>query len=114
MKGRAFPDLRGKAVLFHRRQCSITSLLKNVSLKTYAGRLFVAGTVPAGGSSNDWAKGVTILLAWDEIAEYAIFDSAADYRRRTGPRGSRRRPSGSPPAGGHAPREGRELGTHRD
>ena len=46
------------------------------------GRLFLVGTVPRGGSSGDWCEGLMDAVAWDEVTDYLVFDSAAHYRQR--------------------------------
>lgn len=46
------------------------------------GRLFLVGTVPHGGSIGDWCEGVPSAVAWDEVTDYLVFDSAEHYRKR--------------------------------
>lgn len=47
-----------------------------------AGRLFLVGTVPPGGSTRDWSKGVESAVAWDQVTDYLVFDSVEDYQKR--------------------------------
>lgn len=47
-----------------------------------AGRLFLVGTVPRGGSSRDWCEGIVSAVAWDQVTDYLVFDSADHYRKR--------------------------------
>jgi len=46
------------------------------------GRLFLVGTVPSGGSSRDWCEGIVNAVAWDQVTDYLIFDSAKQYLKR--------------------------------
>ncbi len=46
------------------------------------GRLSLVGTVPHGGSSGDWCEGLTNAVAWDEVTDYLVFDSAEHYCQR--------------------------------
>jgi len=84
MKTQQFPSFRGKIVLFYRRSFDRSSLLKNINFQTHAGRLFVCGAVAPEGSAYNWARGLSIAVAWEEVAEYIVFNSAADYKRRAG------------------------------
>jgi len=47
-----------------------------------AGRLFLVGEVPPGGSTNDWLAGLTDTVAWDQVNAYLTFDSPAHYAKR--------------------------------
>ncbi len=46
------------------------------------GRLFLVGTVPRRGSTRDWCEGIVSAVAWDQVTDYLVFDSAAHYRER--------------------------------
>ncbi len=43
------------------------------------GRLFLVGTVARGSSTSDWCAGLVIAIAWDQVTDYLVFDSAAHY-----------------------------------
>ena len=45
------------------------------------GRLFLVGTTPRGGSTRDWCEGIVNAVAWDQVTDYLVFDSAEDYRK---------------------------------
>ncbi len=45
-------------------------------------RLFLVGTVPRGGSTNDWCAGIKSAIAWDQVSDYLVFESSAQYRER--------------------------------
>jgi hypothetical protein len=47
-----------------------------------AGRLFLVGTVPPGGSTNDWLAGVTDSVAWEFVSAYTVFDSPKEYAKK--------------------------------
>lgn len=47
-----------------------------------AGRLFLVGIVPRGGSGGDWCEGVLCAAAWDQVTDYLVFDSAKHYRKQ--------------------------------
>jgi hypothetical protein len=49
---------------------------------TQGGRLFLVGTVPRGGSTRDWCEGIVSAVAWDQVTDYLVFDSADSYRER--------------------------------
>lgn len=46
------------------------------------GKLFLVGTVPRGGSTNDWCAGIKSAVAWDQVTDYLVFDSSEQYRER--------------------------------
>jgi hypothetical protein len=46
------------------------------------GRLFLVGTVPRGGSTGDWSEGAVSAVAWDQVTDYLVFDSAEHYHKR--------------------------------
>jgi hypothetical protein len=43
------------------------------------GRLFLVGTVPHGSSNNDWCGGIPSAVAWDQVTDYLVFNSAEHY-----------------------------------
>jgi len=49
---------------------------------TQGGRLFLVGTVPRRGSTRDWCEGLASAVAWDQVTDYLVFDSADHYRER--------------------------------
>ena len=46
------------------------------------GRLFLIGKVPHGCSTADWCEGIVSAVAWDQVTDYLIFDSADHYRKQ--------------------------------
>jgi hypothetical protein len=50
--------------------------------ETQGGRLFLVGSVPRGGSTADWSEGVVSAIAWDQVTDFLVFDSAEDYVKR--------------------------------
>jgi len=56
--------------------------LEHPRWETQSGRLFLVGTVPCGGSTNDWCGGIPSAVAWDQITDYLVFDSAKHYLER--------------------------------
>jgi hypothetical protein len=47
--------------------------------ETQGGRLFLVGAVPPGASKNDWCGGIPSAVAWDQVTDYLVFDSAEHY-----------------------------------
>lgn len=53
--------------------------IKNVTLETIEGRLFIVGQVPKGTTTNDWAADRECAVAWDSVIDYILFDSEEQY-----------------------------------
>ena len=53
--------------------------VKNVTLETIEGRLFIVGQVPNGTTTNDWAADRGCAVAWDAVTDYILFDSEEQY-----------------------------------
>lgn len=53
--------------------------LEHPRWETQGGRLFLIGTVPRGGSTNDWCLRIPSAVAWDQVTDYLVFDSARHY-----------------------------------
>lgn len=43
---------------------------------------FRGGTIPRGGTTSDWALGVSCAVAWSAVTDYLVFDSVEEYRKR--------------------------------
>lgn len=76
------PNFTGKTVSVGLAGEDTTSAIENPRFEMQAGRLFLVGTVPRGGSPRNWAAGIPVAVAWDQVQDYMIFDSAEDYRVR--------------------------------
>src|SRR5262249_18364322 len=53
--------------------------LEHPRWETQRGRIFLVGAVPRGASKNDWCGGIPSAVAWDQVTDYLVFDSAAHY-----------------------------------
>ena len=56
--------------------------LEHPRCETQGGRLFLIGTVPRAGSSNNWCGGIPSAVAWDAVTDYLVFESAEHYLER--------------------------------
>lgn len=77
-----FPDFSGKLLSIHSACEDYPCLVGNARFEMLAGRLFLVGVVPSGGSTEDWVAGLKCAFAWDKVQDYIIFDSAEDYAKR--------------------------------
>ena len=57
-------------------------VLDRPRFETQGGRLFLVGTVPPGGSANDWSEGAACAVAWEKVTDYLVFESAKHYQKR--------------------------------
>lgn len=76
------PNFKGKMLSILSENEDTPSLLGDIRFEMQAGRLFVVGIIPKGGSTGDWVVGLSCAIAWDTVQEYIVFDSAADYAKR--------------------------------
>lgn len=76
------PNFSKKLVSFSFAGAEDSQCLAHPRWEKQGGRLFLVGTVPRGGSTNDWCEGVTGAVAWDLVSDYLVFDSVADYQAR--------------------------------
>ena len=77
-----FPDFTHKLVSVSLVGESHAYALGNPRMEMQGGRLFLVGTVPPGGASFDWSEGAVTAVAWDQVNNYLVFESAKDYRKR--------------------------------
>jgi hypothetical protein len=85
------PDFTNKVVSVSIAGQDDGRCLEHPSWETYGGRLFLVGTVPRGGSTNDWCGGVPSAVAWEAVTDYLVFDSAEQYLERLRIYGGKRR-----------------------
>ena len=76
MKDRT-PDFCGKIVSLSTADSVLS--IQDAHFEQQCGRLFIVGTVPKGGSQNDWAQGTMSAVAWDAVTDYLVFDSDKEY-----------------------------------
>jgi hypothetical protein len=76
------PDFSSKVVYVQQIQRDHGVALENPSFEIHDERLFLVGTIPEGGSANDWLAGLVSYIAWDYIQEIVVFDSMEDYINR--------------------------------
>jgi hypothetical protein len=84
MQRNKLPDFTGKVVSLSLAGDQHTYAMESPQFETQAGKWFVVGTVPRGGSTKDWSEGVVCAVAWDQVSDYLVFDSADDYAKRLG------------------------------
>jgi hypothetical protein len=74
------PNFSGKTVSFSTADSTLA--VENPRFQKQGDRLFIVGTIPRGGTTSDWALGVTCAVAWSAVTDYMVFDSVEDYRKR--------------------------------
>jgi hypothetical protein len=55
--------------------------LEHPEWEMQGGRLFLVGTVPLNASRNDWCGGVPSAVAWNQVTDYLVFNSAKHYAK---------------------------------
>jgi hypothetical protein len=75
-------DLSNKVVFVYKANSDNDIALENPRTVMLNDRYFLVGSVPDGGSSNNWLAGLTTYVAWDQIEEFVVFDSLEDYFER--------------------------------
>jgi hypothetical protein len=76
------PDFTKKLVSLSLVGDEGTRILDCPHWEMQAGRLFLVGIVPRGGSGGDWCEGIQCAAAWDQVTDYLVFDSAKHYRKQ--------------------------------
>src|SRR5438477_13159369 len=76
------PDFSGKVVSISIAGEDSGRCVEHPRWEIQGGRLFLVGTVPLGGSTNEWCAGIRSAGAWDQVTDYLIFDSAKLYLER--------------------------------
>ena len=79
---KTLPDFSNKVVSVSFAAADDTHAIQHPRWETQGGRLFLVGTIPRGGSTRDWVEGIVCAVAWDEVSDYLLFDSAEEYRAR--------------------------------
>jgi len=82
MKKTTFPDFSGKLISVGIVGDDHTYAIDHPRFVSQGGRWFLVGTVPPGGSSGDWSEGAVSAVAWDQVTDYLVFDSAKHYQKR--------------------------------
>jgi hypothetical protein len=75
-------DLSDKVVYIYQINKDHEVTLQNPNFEEHNGKLFLVGTIPDGGSSNDWLSGLKAYVSWTHITEIIVFDSLEDYLDR--------------------------------
>jgi hypothetical protein len=76
------PDFTRKLVSVSLKGAEDSCAIDRPHWEAQGGRLFLVGTVPRGGSTRDWCEGIVSAVAWDQVTDYLIFDSADHYRKQ--------------------------------
>jgi len=77
------PDFSGKCLSIELINDEINYDLNNPHFELQGGRLFIVGTVPPGATSSDWAVNSESSVAWDQVANYFVFDSLDHWVKAT-------------------------------
>ena len=78
----SLPDFTGKVLSLSIAGENDGRCLEHPHWRTQGGRLFLVGTVPRGGSDNDWCEGIPSGVAWEVVTDYLVFDSVEQYFER--------------------------------
>ncbi len=54
--------------------------IQSPHIETYFGRSFLVGTVPF--QEQDWATGLPVAVACDQIAQFLLFGSEEEYQQK--------------------------------
>jgi hypothetical protein len=82
MKKTTFPDFTGKMLSVSIVGDEHTYAIDSPRFVLQGGRWFLIGRVPRGGSTGDWSEGAVSAVAWDQVTDYLVFDSAKHYKKR--------------------------------
>jgi len=76
-----FPDFSGKLVnLYLISKASYSYLIQEATFEMQAGRLFLVGRASEEYDDEIWSRGKYVAIAWNQVEQYILFDSAEDYR----------------------------------
>jgi hypothetical protein len=75
---KVFDKFQGKVVSFSSDEETLA--IANISIEELLGRSFIVGTIPNGGTTNDWAEGKVCGIAWDSVSDFIIFSSIEEYK----------------------------------
>jgi hypothetical protein len=73
---KSLPDFSKKLVSINLSSDDDVRVVNHPHWENQGGRIFLVGTVPAGGSIGVCA------VDWDQATDYLVFDSADEYRER--------------------------------
>lgn len=79
------PDFRGRAITIYliNEPMEHAVTLDSPTFEVQGDRLFIGGSrLPT--SNQDWTGGIPMWIAWDQVANYFVFDSAAAFAERIG------------------------------
>ena len=79
---RHLPDFKSKVVSLTLAGEEWARVLVRPRWEVQGDRMFLVGTIPPGGSKNDWCAGATDAVAWEAITAYMLFDSPEHYAGR--------------------------------
>jgi hypothetical protein len=76
------PNFSGKLVSLSVAGDSHSYAMERARFESQAGRVFLVGIVPRGGSNGDWSEGAGCAVAWDTVTDYLVFESVEHYQKR--------------------------------
>jgi hypothetical protein len=77
---KSYPNFSGKLVSLSIAGDSYTYAMEQARFESQAGRVFLVGIVPRGGSNGNWSQGAGCAVAWDAVTDYLVFESVEHYQ----------------------------------
>src|SRR5262249_29615867 len=76
-----FPDFSGKQVhLYLINKPEYSYLIQDETFEMQSGRMFLVSRTSEEYDEDIWSRGKAVAIAWDQVEQYTLFDSAEDYR----------------------------------
>ena len=76
------PNFKGKVLSVALCAQGWSRAIQDPHFEMQCGRLFLVGVSPKDASTKDWVAGLPYAIAWDSVADYAVFDSVDQYLER--------------------------------
>jgi hypothetical protein len=74
------PDFSGKCVSIKLKGTTTDSIeIDNPVFECQLGRIFISGVSPEGATESGWLDGNAVSVAWDQVSEYYVFESASVF-----------------------------------
>lgn len=74
------PDFSGKCVSLKLKGPETDSIeIDNPVFERQLGRIFISGVSPEGSTESGWLTGNAVSVAWDQVSEYYVFESASIF-----------------------------------
>ena len=77
----SIPDINGKCISVKTKGLSEDSIeINNPVFEKQLGRIFITGISPDGATESGWLKGKTVSVAWEQVAEYYVFENEKIFK----------------------------------